>query len=66
MIPTEGFPCPTLGAAHLTLLTTVMSSDQSCFRDEEAKHSKVRRPDHIRKTIPTAQEWAEFPLGLEP
>ena len=66
MIPTEGFPCPTLGAAHLTLSTTVMCSDQSCFTAEEAKHSKVRRPDHIRKTIPTAQEWAEFPLALEP
>ena len=62
----EGFPSPTLGAAHLTLWTTVMCSDQPGFTDEEAKHSKVRKPDHFSKTIPTAQEWAEFPLALEP
>lgn len=62
----EGFPSPTLGAAHLTLWTTVMCSDQPCFADEEVKHSKVRKPDHVGKTIPTAQEWAEFLLALEP
>lgn len=62
----EGFPSPTLDAAHLTLWTTMMCCDQSCFTDEEAKHSKVRKPDHVHKTIPTAQEWAEIPLALEP
>lgn len=57
-----GFPS-TLDAVHLTLWTTMMCCDQSCFTDEEAKHSKDRKPDHVHKTIPTAPRVGWDPTG---